>query len=497
VNSLNNFIALTMMGGGYRPSTATLTDFIMANITAGEIEASTGGKLIFGDRGAFIGGISIDSRTLHPGDLFFAIRGDVNDGHKYIPSAISKGALGAVVDAAYEIPENYPSDRILIRVIDTHQALKDLAAEVRRQWAGSLVAITGSMGKTTTKDFAAILLQAKYNVYRSPGNYNNLFGLPLAIFKLTSDDHIGIFEMGMSAEGEIAEMCRIAEPSVGIITNIAPVHLATLGTIEKIAKAKEELVEALPANGTLIFNADDELTQSLAANFRGEKIPFGTSERAVVRAEDIVVAGIHETRFRLCGPGISVRAVIPVAGVHFVMNVLPAISLGLHFDLNAKQIVEGLGDLRQVPMRGQILPFKEGFTVIDDSYNSNPQALKNMIQLLAKLPSFKRRILVAGEMLELGPESRRLHRECGAWAEACGIDVVVAVQGFAKEIVEGAMEAGASSSKVYFFTEINPAIDFISRQVQAGDLILIKGSRGIRLEKMVQALRSHYQEQGH
>jgi UDP-N-acetylmuramoyl-tripeptide--D-alanyl-D-alanine ligase len=495
VNSPDNLIVPTTTGGGYRPSTATLMDFIMANMTAGQVEASTEGTLLLGDRDALISGVSIDSRTLHSGDLFFAIRGAFNDGHKYIPGAISKGARGAVVDAAYEVPERYPADHLLLRVKNTHQALKDLAAEVRRQWTGSLVAITGSMGKTTTKDFAAILLQVKYNVYRSPGNYNNLFGLPLAIFKLSPDDHIGIFEMGMSAPGEIAEMCRIAEPSVGIITNIAPVHVASLGTMEEIAKAKGELVEALPANGTLIFNADDEWVQRVAENFRGEKIAFGVSEQAPVRADDITVAGTHETRFRLRCPGISRRAVIPVAGTHFVMNALPAIALGLHFDLSMDQIVEGLRDLRQAPMRGQILPFKEGFTIIDDSYNSNPQALKNMIQLLAKLPSFKRRILVAGEMLELGQESGELHRECGTWAAACGIDIVVAVQGSAKEIANGAVAAGTASSKVHFFTEINPAIDFVSRSVQPGDLILIKGSRGIRLEKMVQALRSHYQEQ--
>lgn len=496
MNSFNDLIVPAMTGGGYRPSTATLTDFIMANMTAGQVEVSTGGMLLLGDRDALIGGISIDSRTLHSGDLFFAIRGAVNDGHRYIPRAISKGALGAVVDSAYEVPKRYPADRILLRVKDTHRALKDLAAEVRRQWTGSLVAITGSMGKTTTKDFAAILLQSKYSVYRSPGNYNNLFGLPLAIFQLSPDDHIGIFEMGMSEQGEIAEMCRIAEPSVGIVTNIAPVHLESMGTIEKIAKAKGELVEALPANGTLIFNADDEWVQLVSRHFRGEKITFGVTEHAHVRAEEITVAGTRETRFRLRCPGASRRAVIPVAGAHFVMNVLPAIALGLHFDLSLDQIVEGLSELRQVPMRGQILHFKEGFTLIDDSYNSNPQALKNMIQLLATLPSFKRRILVAGEMLELGAESGRLHRECGTWAATCGIDKVVAVQGCAKELAGGAVAAGAVSSEVHFFTEINPAIDFISRNLQPGDLILIKGSRGIHLEKMVQALRSHYREQG-
>jgi UDP-N-acetylmuramoyl-tripeptide--D-alanyl-D-alanine ligase len=484
------------MHGGTRPSTANLTDFIMANMTAGQVEASTGGLLLLGSRDTAINGVSIDSRTLHSGDLFFAIRGPVNDGHKYIAAAIGKGALGAVVNADYEVPERYPADRILLKVNNTHQALKDLATDIRRQWHGSLIGITGSMGKTTTKEFAVFLLQAKFNVYRSPGNYNNLFGLPLAIFKLTPDDHIGIFEMGMSAPGEIAEMCRIAEPSIGIITNIAPVHLASLGTMQEIAKAKGELVEALPADGVVIFNADDNLLQGIVRHFSGNKISFGLSENADIRADGIMVAGMNETRFHLRCAGISRRVTIPLAGAHFVINALPAIALAIHYRLSTDQIVEGLRYLRQAPMRGQMLPFREGFTLIDDSYNSNPQALKSMIQLLAGLPSFKRRILVAGEMLELGPASKKLHHECGLWAASHGINALVAVQGDAKELANGAVAGGIASPDVHFFTEVNPAIDFVSRSVQPGDLILVKGSRGVHLEKMIQTLRSHYVELG-
>lgn len=242
---INNRTVHDLRHGGARLLSAILADVVMAKMRAEQVESSTGGTLISGSRDTLISGVSIDSRTLHPGDLFFAIRGARNDGHRYIEQALSKGALGVVVDRRYEVPQGFSAEKILLRVEDTHKALKDLACDIRRQWKGSLVAITGSMGKTTAKEFAAEVLQTEYSVYRSPGNYNNLFGLPLAIFGLSPDDHIGIFEMGMSAPGEIAEMCRIARPAIGIITNVAPVHLAFFNSIEEIAKAKTELADAL------------------------------------------------------------------------------------------------------------------------------------------------------------------------------------------------------------------------------------------------------------
>jgi UDP-N-acetylmuramoyl-tripeptide--D-alanyl-D-alanine ligase len=469
----------------------------MAKMRAEQLESSTGGVLISGSRDTLISGVSIDTRTLHPGDLFFAIRGARNDGHQYIELALSQGALGAVVDRGYEVPRSYPAEKILLRVEDTHNALKDLASDIRRQWRGSLVAITGSMGKTTAKEFAAQVLQTEYSVYRSPGNYNNLFGLPLAIFGLSPDDHIGIFEMGMSAPGEIAEMCHIADPSIGIITNVAPVHLAFFNSIEEIAGAKAELADALPSEGTLIYNLDDPWVRGIADRFSGAKTSFGLSADAAVRAFDIEVTGLQETRFQLSCGGIARRAAIPLAGVHFVMNALPAVALGSHYHLSLEQIVESLRFLHQAPSRGQILRFREGFTVIDDSYNSNPRALMSMLETFCRVPGYKRRILVAGEMLELGNTSKRLHYECGRFAARCGADVIVAVQGAARDLTRGAIDAGLPNSRVHFFTEINPAIDFVTRNVQTGDLLLVKGSRSIQMEKVIQALRSDHAEHVH
>jgi UDP-N-acetylmuramoyl-tripeptide--D-alanyl-D-alanine ligase len=466
----------------------------MANMSVEDVATAIRATLESGSPGHKVTGISIDSRTLKPGDLFFAIRGKT-DGHRFVSAALSNGACGAVVDSSFMPKEGLLRDRILLRVENTHRALKDLGAEVRQRWRGSLVGITGSIGKTTTKEFAAHVLQTEYSVYRSPGNYNNLFGLPLSLYGLKDDDHIGVFEMGMSARGEIAEMCRIARPDVGVITNIAHVHMEFFKSIEEIALAKEELAQALGHSGTLIYNVDDPLLQRIAGRFLGQKISFGVSESAVVRAEEIETVGLEETRFRVSCLGVARKASIPLAGMHYVMNVLPAIALGHHYRIPLEQSVESLKDLRPAPMRGQILRFKEGFSVIDDTYNSSPRALVQAIENLRQLPSGKRRILVAGEMLELGANSRSLHYQCGSIAAGSGINVVVAVQGDAQELARGAIAAGIPDFQVHFFVDSERAAQFVVETAHEGDALLIKGSRGVHMERIVRALQTRFAEE--
>ncbi len=482
---------------GTKPANSALTETIMEQMTAGQLEACTGGVLVRGSCATVLSGISIDSRTLRPGELFFAIRGAQQDGHRYVDAALDGGAAGAVVDAGFPIPLSFPAGRILLRVDDTHRALKDLARHLRAQWKGSLVAVTGSMGKTTTKEFIGQVLQTEFSVYRSPGNFNNLFGLPLAIAGLSCEDHIGIFEMGMSAPGEIAEMCAIARPDAGVITNVAPVHLEFFPSVEAIARAKGELADGLRARGVLVYNIDDPWVRRIAADYRGPAIGFGTAEDAEIRAGDIEVIGTEESRFRLTCAGVTYPAVIPLAGHHYVMNALPAVALARHYRIGMDQVLEGLRTLEQAPMRGQVHRFRQGFTVIDDSYNSNPRALDLMIGNLAAARPPRRRILVAGEMLELGSEAPRMHYECGARAARAGIDLLVGVRGLAREFIRGAIEAGMAESCAIFFTEVEPAIDYISGELKAGDLLMVKGSRGVRLERMVQALRAYYSQQAY
>jgi UDP-N-acetylmuramoyl-tripeptide--D-alanyl-D-alanine ligase len=465
----------------------------MFKLSAKEVESGTNGKLVAGPPETIFSSVSIDTRTLSEGAVFFAIRGPNHDGHRFIPNALSKGALGFVVADNYEFSGTLPADRVLIKVSDTHDALKYLAMSVRRSWPGTLVAITGSMGKTTTREFSAQLLEGATSVYQTPGNYNNLFGLPLALFGLSLDHEIGVFEMGMSAPGEIAEMCRIAKPAVGIITNVAPVHMEFFESLEKIARAKGELAAALSPEGTLIYNADDPHVQTIAGRFPGNKISFGSSDKADIRAEKIEIVNLEKTQFQLSLEGITRTAVIPFAGAHYVMNVLPAVALGRLKKMAVEQILERIGTLRQAAMRGRILAFKDGFTLIDDSYNSNPRALMQMIEVLAVVPSFKRRILVAGEMLELGNHADSMHAECGSFASDRKVDFVIGVQGAARELVRAATGSGIPETQARFFGDADSAADYVSGIVQSGDLLLIKGSRSVHTERIVQCLRSRFE----
>ncbi|MBN1569292.1 MAG: UDP-N-acetylmuramoyl-tripeptide--D-alanyl-D-alanine ligase [Acidobacteria bacterium] len=463
---------------------------IFMELLARDVESGTGGTLVHGSRETAFSHVSIDTRSLQKGDVFFAIRGPNQDGHRFIPDALSRGALGVVAERTYEYPGEFPA--VLVKVDDTHKALKDLASTARRRWSGTLAGITGSMGKTTARMFVAQILQSKYCVYETPGNYNNLFGLPLALFGLDHRHDFGIFEMGMSALGEIAEMCRIAAPAIGIITNIAPVHLEFFDSMEEIAQAKGELAEALPPDGMLIYNADDRLVKTIAARFAGRKVSFGFSETADVQAAHVEIAGTEETRFEIRFTGTARQATVPFAGAHYVMNALPAVAMGLQFHIAPDQLLESLGKLQQASMRGRILRFKEGFTVIDDSYNSNPRALMQMIEVLCGMPSFNRRILVAGEMLELGKDSDSLHFECGSYAASHGVDMVIGVRGSAREIVRGAQNAGMPDSQARFFADSSAAAFFVSGELRKGDLILVKGSRGVRTEKIIEGVRSRF-----
>jgi UDP-N-acetylmuramoyl-tripeptide--D-alanyl-D-alanine ligase len=466
----------------------------MAAWTAGKIEHCTRGSLERGSRDCPVQGVSIDSRTIQPGDLFIAIRGPRHDGHAHVGSALDRGSAGVLVDGDGALPGSFPPDRFAIRVRETHQALKDLAGAHRLQWRGSLVAVTGSMGKTTTKEFCAQLLASSFRIYRSPGNLNNLFGLPLSLLRMGEEEAIGIFEMGMSAFGEIAEMCRIARPDIGIITNVAPVHLEFFRSLEGIARAKGELAECLPQDGTLIFNLDDPLVAGIAGGFKGNRFSFGTSPDADICAQEIEIVGRKETRFRLRLRGRCLAAAVPFAGPHYVLNALPAVALALRFGVDEERILADLPRMTGASMRGEVLTFSEGFTLIDDSYNSNPRALMSMIETLAGLAGDGRRLLVAGEMLELGPESESIHRECGAWAARSGVDIIIGVQGAARLIAAGAAQAGMPGENARFFETVEEASDCLAGIIRPGDSILVKGSRGVGLERVVRALRSRFCE---
>ncbi|MBI3941117.1 MAG: UDP-N-acetylmuramoyl-tripeptide--D-alanyl-D-alanine ligase [Acidobacteria bacterium] len=457
-------------------------------MTAEQVIRALGARLV-GARLPAITGFSIDSRSLQPGDLFFAIKGGRFDGHDFLYAAFQKGAAAAVVSRVR--PEISPSNSQLL-VADTTRALQGLALEYRRQWGGKLIAVTGSSGKTTTKTFATSILHARFQVYSNPGNLNNRYGLPLSLLRMPETSEVAVLEMGMSSPGEITALCGIAEPNVGVITNVQPVHLEFFRSLEEIAKAKTELADFLEDRGTWIYNADDALLARRAEEFRGEKISFGTSQGAGVRAEKIQVINLHRTDFELSlGPS-RARVTLPAAGRYFVYDFLAAAAAGSLLGLALEEIAAAAGSLSPAPMRGRIVHLKVSATVMDDSYNSNPAALREVAAAAAALAGYSRRIAVLGEMLELGSRSREYHFTAGVELAEMGFDWIIGVQGHAADICEGARYGGVPASQVRFFPDSDTAAGFASTLCRSGDLMLVKGSRGVHTEKVVQRLVSDY-----
>src|SRR6202158_1504535 len=356
-------------------------------------------------------GYSIDSRTMQPGELFFAVKGESLDGHDFVEQALSRGAIGAVVRK--EQLARYSNPAGLLAVDDTLVALQTLATAVRKKWGKTAIGGTGSMGKTTTKEAMAHLLAIKYRVHRTKGNFNNHFGLPLGLLTLEPEYDVAVVEMGMSNAGEISALARIALPNEAVVTNVAPVHLESFDSLAGIARAKYELIEALPHGGLAVLNADDEYVSQFGRDFKGRVIFFGLKPTADVRAENIEVFGREGTRFDLISYEVRQAVQIPLLGKHNVYNVLPAAAVALEHAIIPSEIAAALPSLEAADKRGQVVQVGS-VTVLYDCYNSSPKALMAAVDTLAAMPA-RRRIVVAGEMLELGSSGEKLHRECGRY----------------------------------------------------------------------------------
>jgi UDP-N-acetylmuramoyl-tripeptide--D-alanyl-D-alanine ligase len=431
------------------------------------------------DPNALAQGYSIDSRSIHAGELFFAVKGDKFDGHDFVPQALANG-LAAVVRK--DKLAQYGSKDNLIAVDDTLAALQRLATAVRRLWGKPLVGITGSAGKTTTKEAIAHILATRFRVLKSEGNFNNHFGLPLMLLKLEREHDIAVIEMGMSHAGEIAALAEIAQPEIGVLTNVAAVHLEFFKSISEIARAKYELVESLPSTGTAVLNADDEYVSQFGRDFKGKVVLYGTKPVADVRAENIRALGAGGTRFDLVVGGCRENVLLPLVGAHNVLNALAAVAVALERGINPSDAANALATLRAADKRGQVLQVGN-ITVINDCYNSNPKALEAMIDALAEMPA-KRRIVVAGEMLELGPAAEDLHRRAGQHAGRKKIDFVIGVRGLAKNTSDAAKESGSAAE---FVATPEEAGEWLAREARDGDVVLLKASRGVKLERALDA----------
>src|SRR5213594_716365 len=447
---------------------------------------------------AWVAGVSIDSRTIRAGELFIAIHGPSHDGHDHVASALERGAIAAVVAEAQLPRYAGPVGGRCLAVADTFEALKQLARAVRESWGGKIVGVTGSVGKTTTKEILAALLGAKLRVLKSEGNLNNEYGLPLTLFRVDETHQAAVLEMGMSRRGELARLAAIARPDVGVVTRVSPAHLEFFASVDEIALAKRELIEGLNGkNSTAVLNADDARVAAFGAFAPGRVLTYGIEQPAFFTAENIEDRGALGTTFDYVSPEGHVRLELALPGRHVIANALASLAAASVWGIGITEARAVLPKLRPPAMRGELLHFSNGAALINDSYNSSPAALQAMTALLAATPNFHRRILAAGEMRELGTASPELHRAAGQFAAKTGkVDWIVGVCGDAAQIVEGAVAAGLPRERSKFFARPQEAAGFLADFIASGDLLLVKGSRGVKMEQIVEALIARHAAAG-
>jgi UDP-N-acetylmuramoyl-tripeptide--D-alanyl-D-alanine ligase len=433
------------------------------------------------DGNPLIADYSTDSRTARPGCLYLALRGPNYDGHAFVQAAFDLGAAAAVVEVERQELPAAAAGQPQLAVPDVQAALEELATWARGRWQGTVVAITGSAGKTTTKEVAARLLASEMAVGKTEGNLNNHIGVPLSILRLPEGAQAAVIEIGMNHAGEIRRLAAIARPTVGVVTNVGFAHAEFFRSVDEVALAKRELIEALPPDGTAVLNADDERVARFGEVFGGRVITFGFAEDADVRAE-AVEYGPQGVRFRVDGTEFESSFV----GRHGVMNILAGLAVARVFSIPPARLAAAVRSLEPVRMRGERVAWG-GATILDDCYNSNPEAVRAMLDALRAMPA-RRRIAVLGEMLELGDWSEPLHRGIGSHAVQCGIDVLVGIRGAARQTIDEAVRSGLPASAAVFFDEPEAAGEFLRGLIRPGDAILFKGSRGTHVERALQTL---------
>lgn len=451
----------------------------MPTLTFRQLAAMTGGEVVQ-NPDTTISSVVIDSREVKPDSVFFAIQGDRLDGHQFVPQALQT-ARGAVVA---RIDNNIPADKGVVRVNDTTVALQNLARSIRERYPFTLIGITGSAGKTTTKEMIATLIGTERKTFKSWGNFNNLIGCPLCIDNTPDDAQVVVSEMGMNHKGEIATLAGLTHPDFGVYTNIGPVHIEFFGTIEKIAEAKRELLENLRPGGTVVINVDNKYVVDISRDFNGPKVTYGIDHDAQFRGTNIQERGLFGTRFDVQGHTFE----LPLPGRHNLENLLAAIATARTYGISWEGIERGVAELKPAYHRGVIIPLPNGATLYDDTYNSNPYAVSRALTLLQQADVKGRRIAVIGDMLELGEKELEYHAETGR-AIPKDVDVVIGVGKRSKSLLDGAREAGFAADKVHHFDDAEAAGRFLTDFIRPGDLVLIKASRGIGLDRTVAMLQ--------
>lgn len=451
-------------------------------LSAREVAALARGTLVVGPENAVVDSVSIDSRKIEGGDLFVAIEGPRFDGHDFVDRAIAAGALGVVVHKELTTDPGV----FQVRVEDTTRALQDLAHGVRARAAAPVIAITGSMGKTTTKDAAAAAIAPERTVLKTEGNLNNHYGVPLTLLRL-GDEEVVVLEMGMSAAGEIERLAEIARPDVGVLTNVSGVHLEFFESVEAIADAKGELYGALGDDATAVVNADDPLVLAQARRFEGRKLRYGLGEDVDLRARNIEASALG-LQFVVEEREGSATVATPLHGRHNVHNLLAGIAAARAVGVSLESAVAGLRAIEPAAHRGERIELPGGLLVIDETYNANPRAVECALDELAETAA-KRRVAVLGDMMELGPEAAALHERVGRHAARRGVHLLVGVGELSRHLLDGAVSEGLEASRTLWCRDAGEAADAVSTRVREGDVLLFKASRSIGLEEAIRGLR--------
>lgn len=446
------------------------------------------GRILQQGEGTRVTSLSTDTRTLAPGACFVALKGPRFDGHDFIDAAVAKGAAAVVAREGLARP--LPPGVAWIAVDDTLQALGRIACGYRLQFSLPVIGVTGSNGKTTTKEMIARILATAGPVAATQANQNNEIGVPLTLLTIGREHRAAVVEMGMRAPGEIAQLAEIARPTIGVVTNVGPTHVEFLGSVEGVARAKAELVEALPAEGYAVLNADDSRVKAMAGRTRAQVITYGLADEADVRAERVEYRGLEGSRFILNGPGEKAPIILKLPGRHQVHNALAAAAVAFALGLDAKAVQEGLIGVR-TQMRMSVKRLGMGVVLIDDAYNASPLSVRSALLSLGDVEG-KRRVAVLGGMLELGALAKEAHLEVGRLVAAAGVQRLIAVGDEARWIIEGALAAGLAPDRVTHFPDAESAARAVERWVAPHDAILVKGSRGFRLEQVSAAIETYF-----
>jgi UDP-N-acetylmuramoyl-tripeptide--D-alanyl-D-alanine ligase len=460
-------------------------------VTIEEVLKATGGKLLQGKENAFFQGISTDSRTVAEGELFIALKGSRFDGHHYALEALKKKAGGVLIeeDKVGNIRWNGYRSKAVIAVKDTLSALGDIAQNWRRRYRTPVVALTGSNGKTTTKEMIAASLETTFPILKTKGNLNNLIGLPLTLLTLTEKERVVVLEMGMNVPGEIRRLTEISEPDVGLITNIQKVHLEGMGNLERLKEEKGELFRRMRRDGTILVNQDDYRVMELASDYPGQKITFGIERPAEVMAKEIRLRGVEGTSFTLILEGEVTEIHLRLLGRHFVPNALSAMAVACLFGVEIKRAKEALEYFQPFPMRMEVVPLKGGKTLINDTYNANPNSMELALETLVEAKGKGRAIAVLGDMFELGEFTKEAHQQLGQRVSELSIDFLLTLGEEASLVVESAIRHGFPVERTKVVESHSEANSTLREMIRNGDWILVKGSRGMAMEKIVEALK--------